>query len=198
MAERETVMHASIAEQTDIGVRIYLREIGQIPLLTPERESELADRVQKGDHEARSLMIRSNLRLVVKIAFEYANRGLPLLDLISEGNLGLLTAVERFDPSKRSRLSTYACWWIKQAIQRALANQGKTIRLPIHIVERLSKIRRVARQMSEELGREPTDDELADEVGLSRARVAQMRTAATHAASLDAHTIRSGGREQSA
>ena len=179
-------MNHNVTEQTDVGVRIYLREIGQIPLLTPERECELAARVRKGDHEARSLMIRSNLRLVVKIAFEYANRGLPLLDLISEGNLGLLTAVERFDPSKRSRLSTYACWWIKQAIQRALANQGKTIRLPIHIVERLSKMRRVARQMSEELGREPTDDELADEVGLSRARVAQMRTAATHAASLDA------------
>src|SRR5678815_5190706 len=153
------------AEDSDTGIKIYLREIGQIPLLTPQEEIELAARIKVGDKEARAKMIRSNLRLVVKIAHDYANLGLPLLDLISEGNIGLMKAVERFDPAKGGKLSTYAAWWIKQSIKRALANQSKTIRLPVHLVDKISKMRRVAMQMSEELGREPSDDELAEEVG---------------------------------
>ncbi|MEA3188009.1 MAG: polymerase primary sigma factor [Chthoniobacter sp.] len=174
------------AEDTDSGIKIYLREIGQIPLLTIEDEVRLAAKIQKGDKEARSLMIRSNLRLVVKIAHDYSNLGLPLLDLISEGNIGLMKAVERFDPAKGGKLSTYAAWWIKQSIKRALANQSKTIRLPVHLVDKISKIRRVALQMSEELGREPTDEELAEEVGLVASKVSQLKTVAIRPASLDA------------
>lgn len=175
-----------ISDDGDSGIKIYLREIGQIPLLTPLQEIELAALIKKGDKEARSLMIRSNLRLVVKIAHDYGNLGLPLLDLISEGNIGLMKAVERFDPAKGGKLSTYAAWWIKQSIKRALANQSKTIRLPVHLVDKISKIRRVSMQMSEELGREPTDDELAEEVGLSIAKVSQLKTVAIRPASLDA------------
>ncbi|MEI8341763.1 MAG: RNA polymerase sigma factor RpoD/SigA [Verrucomicrobiota bacterium] len=173
-------------EDTDAGIKIYLREIGQIPLLTPEDEIRLAAKIKKGDKEARSLMIRSNLRLVVKIAHDYSNLGLPLLDLISEGNIGLMKAVERFDPQKGGKLSTYAAWWIKQSIKRALANQSKTIRLPVHLVDKISKMRRVSLQMSEELGREPTDDELAEEIGISSSKVSQLKTVAIRPASLDA------------
>jgi len=179
-------MNYKSGEDSDSGIKIYLREIGQIPLLTPEEEIELAARIKKGDKEARSKMIRSNLRLVVKIAHDYANLGLPLLDLISEGNIGLMKAVERFDPAKGGKLSTYAAWWIKQSIKRALANQSKTIRLPVHLVDKISKMRRVALQMSEELGREPTDDELAEEVGLSSSKVSQLKTVSIRPASLDA------------
>lgn len=174
------------AEDTDTGIKIYLREIGQIPLLTPEDEVRLAERIKHGDRAARSLMIRSNLRLVVKIAHDYANLGLPLLDLISEGNIGLMKAVERFDPAKGGKLSTYAAWWIKQSIKRALANQSKTIRLPVHLVDKISKMRRVSIQMSEELGREPSDEELAEEIGLSAAKISQLKTVAIRPASLDA------------
>ncbi len=174
------------AETTDSGIKIYLREIGRIPLLTPEDEIRLAARIKVGDQEARGQMIRANLRLVVKIAHDYSNLGLPLLDLISEGNIGLMKAVERFDPEKGGKLSTYAAWWIKQSIKRSLANQSKTIRLPVHLVDKISKIRRVSLQMSEELGREPTDDELAEEIGLSAAKVAQLKTVSIRPASLDA------------
>jgi len=173
-------------EETDFGIKIYLREIGQIPLLTQEDEARLAARIKKGDPEARILMIRSNLRLVVKIARDYSNLGLPLLDLVSEGNIGLMQAVERFDPKKGGKLSTYAAWWIKQSMRRALSNQSKTIRLPVHLVDKLSKMRRVSLQMSEELGREPTDDELAEEIGISRSKVSQLKTVAIRPASLDA------------
>jgi RNA polymerase primary sigma factor len=179
-------MNYKSGEDSDSGIKIYLREIGQIPLLTPEQEIELAAKIKKGDKEARSLMIRSNLRLVVKIAHDYANLGLPLLDLISEGNIGLMKAVERFDPAKGGKLSTYAAWWIKQSIKRALANQSKTIRLPVHLVDKISKMRRVAMQMSEELGREPSDDELAEEVGLSAGKISQLKTVSIRPASLDA------------
>src|ERR1700675_1071936 len=173
-------------EDSDTGIKIYLREIGQIPLLTPQEEIELAARIKKGDREARALMIKANLRLVVKIAHDYANLGLPLLDLISEGNIGLMKAVERFDPAKGGKLSTYAAWWIKQSIKRALANQSKTIRLPVHLVDKISKMRRTAMKLQEVFGREPTDEELAEEMGMSPSRVAQMRTAAIRPASLDA------------
>src|ERR1700690_3708182 len=179
-------MNYKSGEDSDSGIKIYLREIGQIPLLTPEQEIELAAKIKKGDKAARSLMIRSNLRLVVKIAHDYANLGLPLLDLISEGNIGLMKAVERFDPAKGGKLSTYGSWWIKQSIKRALANQSKTIRLPVHLVDKISKMRRVGMKLQEELGREPTDEELADEMSMTAARVRQMRLAAIRPASLDA------------
>jgi RNA polymerase primary sigma factor len=173
-------------KESDPGIRIYLREIGQIQLLTPQEEIDLAARIKKGDREARTLMIKANLRLVIKIAHDYANLGLPLLDLVSEGNIGLMKAVERFDPAKGGKLSTYAAWWIKQSIKRALANQSKTIRLPVHLVDKISKMNRVASQMSEELGREPTDDELAEEVGLSPRTVSQLKTASIRPSSLNA------------
>jgi len=173
-------------KESDPGIKIYLREIGQIQLLTPQEEIELAARIKKGDREARTLMIKANLRLVIKIAHDYAHLGLPLLDLVSEGNIGLMKAVERFDPAKGGKLSTYAAWWIKQSIKRALANQSKTIRLPVHLVDKISKMNRVASQMSEELGREPTDDELAEEVGLSPRTVSQLKTASIRPSSLNA------------
>src|SRR6202049_2607082 len=173
-------------EDLDTGIKIYLREIGQIPLLTPQEEIDLAARIKKGDREARTLMIKANLRLVVKIAHDYANLGLPILDLVSEGNIGLMKAVERFDPAKGGKLSTYAAWWIKQSLKRALVNQMKTIRLPVHLVDKISKMRRVSLQMSEELGREPTDDELAEEIGLSSRKISQIKTVSTRPTSLDA------------
>ena len=155
-------------------------------LLTPQEEIELAARIKKGDKKAREQMIKANLRLVVKIARDYEGIGLPLLDLISEGNIGLMKAVERFDPKKGGKLSTYGSWWIKQSIKRALANQSKTIRLPVHLVDKISKMRRIAMRLQEELGREPTDEELADELDVTAARVRQMRLAAIRPASLDA------------
>src|SRR5437867_2287727 len=170
----------------DSGLSKYLREIGQIPLLTQEQEIELAAKIKEGDAAARERMILSNLRLVVTIAHDYVDLGLSLLDLISEGNIGLTKAVERFDPMKGAKLSTYAAWWIKQSIKRALANQSKTIRLPVHLVDKISKIRRVSLQMSEELGREPTDDELGDEIGIASGKVSQLKTVSIRPASLDA------------
>ncbi len=170
----------------DTAIKLYLREIGQVQLLTPQQEIELAARIKKGDKKAREQMIKANLRLVVKIARDYEGIGLPLLDLISEGNIGLMKAVERFDPAKGGKLSTYGSWWIKQSIKRALANQSKTIRLPVHLVDKISKMRRTALKLQEILGREPTDEELAEELGISAVRVSQMRTAAIRPASLDA------------
>lgn len=170
----------------DTAIKLYLREIGQVQLLTPQEEIELAARIKKGDKKAREHMIKANLRLVVKIARDYEGIGLPLLDLISEGNIGLMKAVERFDPKKGGKLSTYGSWWIKQSIKRALANQSKTIRLPVHLVDKISKMRRAAMKLQEELSREPSDEELAAELGTTAARVSQMRTASIRPASLDA------------
>ncbi|HSY18259.1 MAG TPA: RNA polymerase sigma factor RpoD/SigA [Candidatus Acidoferrales bacterium] len=170
----------------DTAIRLYLREIGQVKLLTPQEEIELAAKIKKGDKKAREHMIKANLRLVVKIARDYEGIGLPLLDLISEGNIGLMKAVERFDPKKGGKLSTYGSWWIKQSIKRALANQSKTIRLPVHLVDKISRMRRTAMKLQEEFGREPTDEELAAELGTTASRVAQMRTASIRPASLDA------------
>jgi RNA polymerase primary sigma factor len=170
----------------DTAIKLYLREIGQVKLLTPSEEIELAARIKKGDKKAREQMIKANLRLVVKIAHDYEGLGLPLLDLISEGNIGLMKAVERFDPAKGGKLSTYGAWWIKQSIKRALANQSKTIRLPVHLVDKISKMRRVSHKLQEVLGREPTDEELAEELGMTPSRVTQLRTAAIRPASLDA------------
>jgi RNA polymerase primary sigma factor len=174
------------ADDGDSGIKIYLREIGQTPLLTREEEVKLARRIKRGDQAARQHMIKANLRLVVKIAHDYSSYGLPLLDLISEGNIGLMKAVERFDPKKGGKLSTYAAWWIKQSIKRALANQSKTIRLPVHLVDKIARMRRVAMQLAEEFGREPTDEELGEELNIAPAKIAQLRTAAIRPASLDA------------
>src|ERR1700716_1121556 len=173
-------------EDSDTGIKIYLREIGQIPLLTPQEEIDLAARIKKGDREARALMIKANLRLVVKIAHDYANLGLPLLHLVSEGNIGLMKAAEPFHPAKGGKLRTYSAWWIKQATKPAMANPKKLIRLPVHLVDKISKMRRVSLQMSEELGREPTDDELAEEIGISSGKVSQLKTVSIRPASLDA------------
>lgn len=170
----------------DTAIKLYLREIGKVPLLTPEEEIKLAARIKKGDKQAREHMIKANLRLVVKIARDYEGIGLPLLDLISEGNIGLMKAVERFDPSKGGKLSTYGSWWIKQSIKRALANQSKTIRLPVHLVDKISRMRRTAMKLQEELGREPTDEELAEELEISPSRVRMMQRASIRPASLDA------------
>jgi RNA polymerase primary sigma factor len=170
----------------DTAIKLYLREIGQVKLLTPQEEIQLAARIKRGDKRAREQMIKANLRLVVKIARDYEGIGLPLLDLISEGNIGLMKAVERFDPAKGGKLSTYGSWWIKQSIKRALANQSKTIRLPVHLVDKISRMRRTSMRLQEELGREPTDEELGEELGISASRVSQMRMAAVRPASLDA------------
>ena len=168
------------------NLQLYLQEIGKTPLLTIEEEISLAKRIRRGDHAARNHMIQANLRLVVKIAMDYKDFGLPLLDLISEGNIGLVKAVERFDPRKGGKLSTYAAWWIKQCIKRALANQSKTIRLPVHLVDKISRMRRTAMQLSEKLGREPTDEELAIELQIPTAKVAHLKSVSVRPASLDA------------
>jgi len=166
-------------------LKLYLREISKTPLLTAEEELALSERIKKGDPEARSHMIRANLRLVVKIAQDYANYGMPVTDLISEGNIGLMKAVERFDPEKGGKLSTYAAWWIKQSIKRALANQSKTIRLPVHMVDKIAKMRRISTMLTEVMGREPTDEELADEIGVPRRKLAMLRQASHRPTSLD-------------
>ena len=170
----------------DSSLRLYMQEIAQTELLTREQEVELAARIEKGDKEARATMIKANLRLVVKIAQDYSKYGVPLQDLISEGNIGLMKAVERFDPEKGGKLSTYAAWWIKQSIKRALANQSKTIRLPVHMVDKVSKTRKIANAMAEQLGREPTDQELSEETGISRTKLAMIMQASQRPASLDA------------
>ena len=164
---------------------IYMKQISDIPLLTVEEEIELAAKIAKGDKEARDTMITANLRLVVKIAQEYSYFGLSVLDLINEGNIGLMKAVERFDPSKGGKLSTYGSWWIKQSIKRALANQSKTIRLPVHMVDRVAKIRRTVAKMEEELGREPTNEELSEELKMPSARISHLRNVSLRPASLD-------------
>jgi RNA polymerase primary sigma factor len=182
-------MAISREREGENGIKIYLREIGQIKLLTPQDEIDLAAKIKRGGQagkNARSKMIKANLRLVVKIAHDYSNLGLPLLDLISEGNIGLMKAVERFDPKKGGKLSTYAAWWIKQSIKRALANQAKTIRLPVHLVDKISKMKRLSHRLSETLGREPTDQELAERLDIPRAKVAQLRQISVRPASLDA------------
>ncbi|MEY4388081.1 MAG: hypothetical protein RLY20_3364, partial [Verrucomicrobiota bacterium] len=166
--------------------QLYLREIGQVPLLTPKEEIALARRIKRGDKAAREHMIKANLRLVVKIARDYEGMGVPLLDLISEGNIGLMKGVERFNPAKGAKLSTYASWWIKQAIKRALANQSKTIRLPVHVTDRLALIRKAEVRLRDLFDREPTDEELAHEVDLDTRRIRQYREASRAPVSLDA------------
>jgi len=161
-------------------------EASEEPLLSAEEEIELAYRIRKGDGSARDRMIRANLRLVVKLAREYEGMGLPLLDLISEGNIGLMRAVEYFDPRKGAKLSTYAALWIRQQIRRALANQGRTIRLPVYMVNRLSHFRKAETRLRQTLDREPTDEELADVLQLPVQKVARLRTFSVQTTSLDA------------
>jgi RNA polymerase primary sigma factor len=167
-------------------LQLYLREIGQVKLLTPQEEIALAKRIRRGDKQAREQMIKANLRLVVKIARDYEGMGLPLLDLINEGNIGLMKGVERFDPKKGAKLSTYASWWIKQSIKRALANQSKTIRLPVHVVDKVTHIRRAEVKLRETFDRDPTDEELAHELDLDPRRIRQYRQASKAPVSLDA------------
>jgi RNA polymerase primary sigma factor len=165
---------------------LYMQEIGKTPLLTREEEIKLASRVKRGDKRAREQMIKANLRLVVKISYDYANFGMPLLDLINEGNIGLMKAVERFNPKKGAKLSTYAALWIKQSIRRALSNQSKTIRLPVHVVDKVHKLNRANAELTETLGREPTDVELGKHLDIAPAKVAQLRACSASPISLDA------------
>jgi len=172
--------------ETSSALTIYMRDLGQVELLSPQEEIRLAAKVKKGNNEARERMIRGNLRLVVKIAREYEGLGVPLLDLINEGNIGLMSAVERFDPAKGAKLSTYGAWWIKQSMRRAIANQAKTIRLPVHMVDKIYNMHRVGLKLQEVFGREPTDVEIAAELGVTLRAVAVMRAAGARPASLDA------------
>ena len=158
---------ASRSIPTDDPVRMYFKEIGKVPLLSAEEERDLAIRIEQGDEEAKKKLCESNLRLVVSIARRYLNRGLSFLDLIQEGNLGLIKAVEKFDYTKGYKFSTYATWWIRQAITRSIADQARTIRIPVHMVETINKLIRISRQLLQEYGREPTSEEIAKEMGIS-------------------------------
>ncbi|MGO8836300.1 MAG: sigma-70 family RNA polymerase sigma factor [Limisphaerales bacterium] len=184
----------SSKERSETIITLYLREIGRVKLLTRQEEIELAARIRQGDREARDQMIKANLRLVVKIARSYEGMGMPLLDLISEGNIGLMRAVERFDPGKGAKLSSYSVLWIKHAIIQAFASQSKATRVPMHVMEKLGKMRRVSLRLQEELGREPTDEELAAELGTTASQVARMRMAVVHPVSLDAEMDGDGSR----
>jgi len=169
----------------DDPVRMYLKEIGQIPLLTVEEEQELAKRVVDGDQEAKKLLTEANLRLVVSIAKKYSGRGLHILDLIQEGNTGLIRAVDKFDYTKGNKFSTYATWWIRQAITRAIADQARTIRVPVHMVEVINKATRCNRKLVQELGREPTLEEIADELNLPIEKIIEANRTAADTLSLD-------------
>lgn len=184
--EHEPAEAASAPAPRGDSLQLYLREIGQVKLLTPKEEIALARRIKRGDKVAREHMIKANLRLVVKIAREYEGIGLPLLDLINEGNIGLMKGVERFDPKKGAKLSTYASWWIKQNIKRALGNQSKTIRLPIHVVDKVAHIRRAEMKLRETLDRDPTDEEVAHELQITPRHVGLYRQASRATVSLDA------------
>ena len=166
-------------------VRMYLKEIGQIKLLTLEEESELADKILEGDEDAKRILAEANLRLVVSIAKRYVGRGMLFLDLIQEGNIGLMKAVEKFDVSKGYKFSTYATWWIRQAITRAIADQARTIRVPVHMVETINKLARVQRQLTLELNREPTEEELAKKIGMSVEKIREVYKIAQEPVSLE-------------
>lgn len=181
----------------DDSVRLYLREIGKIPLLTPEEEADLAQRIVKGDKKAKDKMVESNMRLVVSIAKRYGGRGLDFLDLIQEGNTGLLRAVEKFDPEKGFKFSTYATWWVRQAITRAIADQARTIRIPVHMVETINKVLRTSRKLTAELNREPTNEEIAKELDMETEKIDYVMRIKQDIASLDASVGREGDDEDS-
>ena len=179
----ESTIPKSIA--VDDPVRMYLQEIGKVPLLTAEEEIELAKRMEKGDEEAKKRLCEANLRLVVSIAKRYVGRGMLFLDLIQEGNLGLIKAVDKFDYTKGYKFSTYATWWIRQAITRSIADQARTIRIPVHMVETINKLIRVSRQLLQTYGREPTPDEIAKEMGISVEKVREIQKIAQEPVSLE-------------
>lgn len=182
---------------SDDSVRLYLREIGKIPLLNSEEELALAKKVIAGDKRAKDKMAEANMRLVVSIAKRYSGRGLDFLDLIQEGNTGLLRAVEKFDPDKGFKFSTYATWWIRQAITRAIADQARTIRIPVHMVETINKLLRTQRRMTQELNREPTIDELAKELEMEPEKIEYVMKIKQDISSLDAGVGRDGDEEES-
>ena len=186
-AELDLETELSVPEgiAVDDPVRMYLKEIGRVPLLTADEEIELARRMEAGDESARHRLEEANLRLVVSIAKRYVGRGMLFLDLIQEGNLGLLKAVEKFDYSKGYKFSTYATWWIRQAITRAIADQARTIRIPVHMVETINKYIRISRQLLQDLGRDPTAEEVAKEMGLSTLRVREIMKIAQEPVSLE-------------
>ena len=177
---------------SDDSVRLYLREIGKIPLLSAEEEMELARRIIEGDKKAKDKMAEANMRLVVSIAKRYSGRGLDFLDLIQEGNTGLLRAVEKFDPDKGFKFSTYATWWIRQAITRAIADQARTIRIPVHMVETINKLLRTQRRMTQELNREPTIEELSKELDMEPEKIEYVIKIKQDISSLDAGVGRDG------
>ena len=184
--EDETEIAVPDGVSIEDPVRMYLKEIGNIPLLTAEEEVFLAQRIEKGDEQARKQLIEANLRLVVSIAKKYVGRGMSFLDLIQEGNMGLIKAVEKFDYTKGFKFSTYATWWIRQAITRAIADQARTIRIPVHMVETINKLTRIQRQLVQELGREPTAEEIAEKMdGMTPAKVREIQKISLEPVSLE-------------
>ncbi|MBB1503734.1 RNA polymerase sigma factor RpoD [Candidatus Saccharibacteria bacterium] len=187
----------NVDQFADDSVRLYLREIGKIPLLSNEEEVDLAYRIVKGEKKAKDKMVEANMRLVVSIAKRYSGRGLDFLDLIQEGNTGLLRAVEKFDPDKGFKFSTYATWWTRQAITRAIADQARTIRIPVHMVETINKVLRATRKLTNELNREPSVEEIAKEMGMEPEKVDYVMKIKQDIASLDATVGRDGDDEDS-
>ncbi|MBR0426525.1 MAG: RNA polymerase sigma factor RpoD [Clostridia bacterium] len=185
IAQLETVLGSNEGINIDDPVRMYLKEIGKVPLLTAEEEIEIAQRMAAGDLDAKHQLAEANLRLVVSIAKRYVGRGMLFLDLIQEGNLGLIKAVEKFDYRKGYKFSTYATWWIRQAITRAIADQARTIRIPVHMVETINKLIRVNRQLVQEYGRDPRPDEIAKEMGISEEKVREILKIAQEPVSLE-------------
>ena len=182
----DDVMVSDTQMQLNDPVKMYLKEIGRVPLLKPEDEPAIAKRIEEGDEEAKNLLISANLRLVVSIAKKYVGRGMQFLDLIQEGNMGLVKAVEKFDYTKGFKFSTYATWWIRQAITRAIADQARTIRIPVHMVETINKLSRVQRQLLQELGREPTAEEISERMdGFTPEKVREIQKVALEPVSLE-------------
>lgn len=186
-AEEDAVKEVDVSDAVSVNdpVRLYLKEIGKVPLLTAEQEMSLAKRMEAGDDDAKKELAEANLRLVVSIAKRYVGRGMSFLDLIQEGNLGLIKAVEKFDYTKGFKFSTYATWWIRQAITRAIADQARTIRIPVHMVETINKLIRVSRQLLQEYGREPTPAEIGKEMGFSEEKVREIQKIAQDPVSLE-------------
>jgi RNA polymerase primary sigma factor len=183
--EEEAVAVPDVAEVSTDSLQLFLKDIGKVPLLTAAQEVELSKRIERGDHRAKQQMVEANLRLVVSIAKNYRNQGLPFLDLIQEGTIGLVRAAEKFDYRKGFKFSTYATWWIRQAVARALADKARTIRMPVHVVEKLNKIGRVERKLLAELGHDPTADEIGRELEIDREEVDQIRRSAQAPISLE-------------